>query len=250
MHDIIVYNYTVVLHYIGPGQRDTGNWCFKDGFISFEEIMELYTEHFKKRVLTIVSDCSYSGRWVKEAMTFMDAKGVGPCGHKADDKEILVKVYASCQEREVPTERVFSTQCITNDEVSGNMIFKIHLRGSMIHYQDPSGLDFTGIRCNRMINGNCNMNARSTWSDWGNGEQIHVQAILAEGKRGNMFVQLYIRADRVEDIMSELERFRPFRANIEPQLGGESPPIPVCGYNSPIDVVGRNIIVNYSFGHL
>ncbi len=79
-----------MLHYIGPGQRDTGNWCFKNGLISFEEIMELYTEHFKKRVLMIVSDCTYSGRWVKEAMTFMDRQGVGPCGHEAKEKGIFV----------------------------------------------------------------------------------------------------------------------------------------------------------------
>ena len=59
--------------------------------------MQLYLQnaYFKGRVLTISTDCSYSGCWVKEAMTFMDDQGVGPCGHAAKEKGILVKVYAS-----------------------------------------------------------------------------------------------------------------------------------------------------------
>ena len=91
------------------GKKGTGDWCFSDGFISFREIMELYmsNQHFKGKVLTIISDCSYSGSWVKEGMAFMDEQGVGPCGHVAKEKGILVKVFASCLANEIPAELAF-----------------------------------------------------------------------------------------------------------------------------------------------
>ena len=84
----------------------TGDWCFEDGFITFRDIAQLYlraSHNFKGRVLTIVSDCSYSGFWVRDCMEFLDELGVQPCGHKAREKGILIKVCASCKSNEVPT---------------------------------------------------------------------------------------------------------------------------------------------------
>ena len=69
----------VLLHYIGAGRRGTGDWCFEDGFITFRDIAQLYlraSHNFKGRVLAIVSDCSYSGCWVRECMEFLDEQGV------------------------------------------------------------------------------------------------------------------------------------------------------------------------------
>ena len=37
----------VVLHYIGPGKKNTGDWCFADGFITFKDIKEAYMECFR-----------------------------------------------------------------------------------------------------------------------------------------------------------------------------------------------------------
>ena len=57
------FNYTVLIYYIGAGRRGTGDWCFEDGFITFRDIAQLYlraSHNFKGRVLTIVSDCSYT----------------------------------------------------------------------------------------------------------------------------------------------------------------------------------------------
>ena len=79
---------SVLLHYIGHGRRNTGDWCFEDGFISFRDLAELYLKIFRGRVLGLVSDCSHSGSWVKECMAFLDEQGVKPCGHSARDKGI------------------------------------------------------------------------------------------------------------------------------------------------------------------
>ena len=62
--------FPVILRYIGPGRRATGDWCFCDGYISFRDIADLYTQHFTGRVLTIASDCSYSGKLVESGKEF------------------------------------------------------------------------------------------------------------------------------------------------------------------------------------
>ena len=83
--------FIVVLHYIGPGKRGTGDWCFQDGFLTLREIIKIYVDSNKLRghaiILVIVSDCSHSGCWVRECMDFMDEQGIGPCGHAAKKRE-------------------------------------------------------------------------------------------------------------------------------------------------------------------
>ena len=82
----------------------TGDWCFGDGFITLRELLDIYMSntHFRGRIFSIVSDCSYSGSWVKECMEFMDEQGVGPCGHAAQEKGILIQVLTSCLSNEIP----------------------------------------------------------------------------------------------------------------------------------------------------
>ncbi len=144
--------------------------------------MELYTEHFKKRVLTIVSDCSYSGRWVKEAMTFMDTQGVGPCGHQAKEKGILVKVLASCYANEVPAELAFSTHAATNNKNTGIIIYYIN-RKEIHDDQHTSGLDFTAVQCNNKIDQPCTMALNSTWQQWNRGKRTYLVRGEDRGRR-------------------------------------------------------------------
>ena len=161
----------MILYYIGPGKKETGDWCFSDGFISFREIMDVYIQHFKGHVLTIISDCSYSGSWVREAMVFLDEKGVGPCGHMAKEKRILLKVYASCQAKETPAEMVFSTHSI---ESAGEItLYDGDLFCDKIYSaQHPSGLDFTELRCSNSINLPCTMLSGAIWQKYaGNSKQ-------------------------------------------------------------------------------
>ena len=129
--------------------------------------MDLYTQHFRGRVLTIVSDCSYSGSWVREAMAFMDEQGVGPCGHVAKEKGILVKVVASCLANDIPAELAFSTHCAENNASTGIMSYTIDFRSKEIHNdQHPSGLDFTELQCKNKIDQPCAMVPGSTWGQW------------------------------------------------------------------------------------
>ena len=99
-----------MIWYLGDGQEDTGNWCFKDGsFISFYDILKIYKTHFRGRVLTIVTDCPFSGNWCGACTEELDSLAIPACGHKAMERGILVRVYASCRGDEIARDMWFST---------------------------------------------------------------------------------------------------------------------------------------------
>ena len=170
--------YTVIIHYIGHGKKKTGDWCFSDGFITLREILDLYMSntHFKGRILSIVSDCSYSGSWVKECMEFMDEQGVGPCGHVAKEKGILVELYASCLSFETSVEMAFSAHCAKNDKNTGTLSFGLPASLScaqQIHEcQHPSGINSTQVGCKNKIDEPCTMAPGSTWQRWSAGTRV------------------------------------------------------------------------------
>ena len=113
---VMLILFTVVIHYIGHGKRGTGDWCFEDGFITFRELANLYLQQFRGHVMTLVNDCSHSGSWVRECMSFLDEQKVGPCGHSAKDKQILIKVFSSCLSSQVPRKLSFSIHGCKNDK--------------------------------------------------------------------------------------------------------------------------------------
>ena len=166
--------------------------------------MDLYTQHFRGRALTIISDCSYSGSWVREAMAFMDEQGVGPCGHVAKEKGILVKVYASCQPNEIPAELAFSTHCASNDNTTGEMIYDLHLESPKIcEGQHPSGLDFTGIRCSANIDQHCCMKLE-TWKNWTTEERICEYVERKQGVKYYIKVEDSDSSDKVQEFVDAL----------------------------------------------
>ena len=56
-------------------------------------------------------------------MEFLDEQGVQPCGHKAREKGMIIKVYTSCQSYEIPTEYRYSVSGAFNDKNTGVMSF-------------------------------------------------------------------------------------------------------------------------------
>lgn len=102
------YLHTALIWYTGHGQQDTGNWCFSDDVITFDEIAELYIQYFEGRLLYIVSDCCYSGQWVRKLEEKLDGEGIRACGHRNVSRGYLVKLAASCQEDQVAYDTCYS----------------------------------------------------------------------------------------------------------------------------------------------
>ena len=97
-------------------------------------------------------------------MAFME--GVGPCGHVAKEKGILVKVFTSCLANEIPAELAFSMYCVNNMS-TGTVFYTtgFHIR-EIDDGQHPCGLDFTRVRCKKKIDQPCTMAPVSTWEQW------------------------------------------------------------------------------------
>ena len=50
-----------MLYYTGHGEKETGNWCFEDGKISIETILDIRPKGTYYPM--IFSDTCYSGHW-------------------------------------------------------------------------------------------------------------------------------------------------------------------------------------------
>ena len=101
---------TALIWYTGHSEQGTGDWCFKDGTISFQEIFDLYRAHFSGRLLCIVSDCCYSGKWVHTCAETLDNMGIPPCGHKAREQGVMIKIFASCQPNQRAGDPCYSVE--------------------------------------------------------------------------------------------------------------------------------------------
>ena len=85
-----------MIYYTDYSEEGIGNWCFKDGLISFKDIFQLYKTYLKGKLLYVCSDCCYSGQWLVDCTKCLDEMGIGACGHQAIKHGILLKIVASC----------------------------------------------------------------------------------------------------------------------------------------------------------
>ena len=76
--------------------------------------------------MTIFTDCSYSGAWVRELTYFLDGAGVQPCGHSARAENIIMTVFASCRSHQIPHSLLYSARGRGNDKETGELGVKIN----------------------------------------------------------------------------------------------------------------------------
>ena len=137
-----------MLYYLGNSEKDTGNWCFKDGTISFQEIFNIYRRHPSVKCLNIVSDCSYSGQWVRECAKTLDSLHIPPCGHRARENGAMVKVFSSCQPNQEAAEPCYSVEGV-KVKVGDNEGVITHVFKQLTEQQKPMCFDSTKLVCCR-----------------------------------------------------------------------------------------------------
>ena len=95
-------------------------------------------------------------------MEFLDEQGVQPCGHKAKEKEMIIKVFTSCQSYEIPTEYRYSVSGTSNDKNTGVIGFCGGKR--LINKQTTVNLDCSKLRCgSKTIDEPCTLKPHHTW---------------------------------------------------------------------------------------
>ena len=141
--------FAVTIYYTGYGEEGTGNWCFKDGTISFQDIFSLYKEYCKGKVLCIFADCCYSGQWVLDCAKSLDEMGIGACGHKAREQGMLLKIFTSCYPNQKATMDCYITNkgMYLNEEDNSIWLF---YNKKVSDTQTTHGYDFTKIQCLQM----------------------------------------------------------------------------------------------------
>ena len=154
--------YAAIIHYFGNGRKFRGDWCFKDGYITFKDLMDVYMENYRGHILTVISDCSYSGKWVKACYEFLDEQGIGPCGHCAIEKGVLLKVYSSCTPNQRASTLAFSLRGMFLDKNAGIIKFRTDYY-KIGEQQNVFGRDFTTMLCGKKVDEECTLDINTTW---------------------------------------------------------------------------------------
>ena len=112
--------------YFGNGQERDGAWCFRHGYITFEDILRVYKEHFAGKMMTVLSDCPLSHQWIQKYHIYLDQIHIRPCGHSGRKLEKFLQVIATSNEGCSNSSMVVAARALYIDE-SGRT--HIHLDG-------------------------------------------------------------------------------------------------------------------------
>ena len=123
-------------------------------------------------------------------MTFLDEQGVGPCGHAAKDKGILINVHASCLSHQIPRKLAFSVVGCKTDKESGFIISNLYssvtldVKNRIADSQHARGMNFTNIMCGKeSIDKECLCVPGATWKKWSERERIYIVTGMYEGEK-------------------------------------------------------------------
>ena len=95
-------------------------------------------------------------------MEFLDEQGVQPCGHKAREKGILIKVVASCMFNEIPTQYCYSMSGTYTETETEMMVFRIAKQ--LLETQTTTSIDSSLLNCNsQTIDESCTLPPGLTW---------------------------------------------------------------------------------------
>ena len=95
-------------------------------------------------------------------MEFLDEQGVQPCGHKAREKGMIIKILASCKSEEIPTEYCHCMSGMRNDKSTETVTFK--MTKQLLETQTTACIDSSHINCDsRSIDELCTLPPGLTW---------------------------------------------------------------------------------------
>ena len=160
---MIYINYLVIIRYTGNGEKNTGNWCFKDGFITFQDIFGLYMDCFRGKQLLIHSDCSYSGNWIKDCVKTLDDRGIPSCGHHTREQGILLGVFCSCGADEEATALCYITEANEFDKINKYVV--AYCNKKLSSGQTTKHGNFRQIYCSKTATETCEVNSTCIWED-------------------------------------------------------------------------------------
>ena len=140
-------------------------------------------EHFQGKSLQIISDCSYSGNWIKRCAMKLDECGILSCGHHTREQRVLLKIFTSCQPNEEATLLTFCRRGIRYSKEDKGVLLKydeeIKLEQAQ-KGQNPMYIDFRHIHCYELPEKQCELDSTCTWEDRLGSKRERVFLVLNE----------------------------------------------------------------------
>ena len=191
-----------LIHYTGHGEKNTGNWCFKDGVITFQDIFGLYMDCFRGKRLTIHSDCSYSGNWIKDCVKTLDDLAIPSCGHYTRKERILLRVFCSCRADEEATVLCYITEANRFDE--NNKLVVTDYNKTLSSGQTTKLGDLTQIRCSKTTTETCEVDSTCTWEDriFRKGHRVYL--ICGKENDKQAWYYILVNEDKLEHFKTQL----------------------------------------------
>lgn len=201
-----------MIWYTGHGERRTGNWCFKDGVITFEEVLALYKKHFQGRLLYLNCDCCFSGNWIQRCAEVLDSMGIGACGHQAIEQGILIKVGTACLPDQVAYDTYYSSNgvTLTSDGSEAMSFWGKKEIGSTEKRQTALFMDFTRVRCFSIPEESCQLghipsSVIWSWKDITDGKDSFIKRFgIAKGttQKGRGWLYIIVCRDQLEEFIT------------------------------------------------
>ena len=143
---------------------------------------------------------------MRACIEFLDEQGVQPCGHKAREKGILLKVYASCLPSQIPTQYRYTVNAIDDDL---NYYTSKHLSDTQHTY----GYNFTRIHCEKSTLSSklCTVQPGYTWEEWRTTQRVHCVRGKDKGQAAWHYVLI---EDDDEVLQSFLAKLNAGRLNV------------------------------------
>jgi hypothetical protein len=94
-------------------------------------------------------------------MEFLDEQGVQPCGHKAREKGMVIKVSTSCKSYQIPTKYCYLVSGMFNNKFTGKMGFWISKK---LKVQTTDSINSSFLHCkSKTIDEPCTLPPGLTW---------------------------------------------------------------------------------------
>ena len=141
------------------------------------------TEDDSGKLLTIISDCSYSGNWVYRCAKILDNQKISPCGHKTNDVSLQIRIHCSAKEDQEAQELCYSLRGVTHTP-DGDFSYR---DTELSRTQHTHCGDFTKLVCCRDPGDSCRMSEDITdwtWTDIVTGK-LRKSIYVVQGYRHN-----------------------------------------------------------------
>lgn len=180
--------------YFGNGRESDGAWCFKFGYLTFEDIIRLYKEYFAGKEMTIVLDSTSSYKWIQKYHIHLDSLKVRPCGHfgRKAGKFLQLIATSSAHDQGCPSCNAFAVRGLHTNSHGVTYIqpdgFEIHTN-QHLSYCSPFS-----ITCDNMkMEDPCTMPEGSTWCrDSTLGQRI----VLLRSNDGSRWAYVHVLEDQ------------------------------------------------------